>query len=85
MIIPITTERDRNLRPSKVYLVRDSLLSVRDDASQKFVFTTVAPGSIIRLRGQLNVSGLVDIEYNGQIVAAFLRDILDRCDAVEST
>ena len=85
MIVAITTQRKLNLRPSKVYLVRDSFLSVRDDATRKFVFTTVPPGSIIRLIGELNPAGLVDIEYNGQVVAAFLRDILDRCDVVESS
>ena len=64
------------------YHVRESFLAVRSDPSQCFI--TVAPGSVIIVQGQPGGSGLIDIVYKGSVVAAFMRDIVDRCDQVQA-
>ena len=66
------------------YSVREPFLAVRDDPPRQFSFVTISTGAIITVKGSPALSGLVDVEYDGIIVAAFMRDILARCDRVEA-
>jgi hypothetical protein len=43
---------------------------------------TIPSGCEIQIRGEVQMSGLVDIELNGEIVAVFMRDIDARADAL---
>ena len=65
------------------YAVRESFLAVRDDPPRQFTFLAIPTGSAITVKGSPQQSGLVDIEYDGIIAAAFMRDILARCERVE--
>jgi len=58
-------------------------MAVRDDPQGPFTFVTITPGSIITVKGDVQQSGLVDVLYDGQIVAAFIRDIEARAEIVE--
>jgi len=41
---------------------------------------TIPAGSKIQVRGEVQKSGLVDVELNGEIVAVFMRDIDARAE-----
>jgi hypothetical protein len=64
------------------YRAREAFMAVRDDLQGPFTFVTITPGSIITVKGEVLQSGLVDVLHNGQIVAAFMRDIDARTDIV---
>jgi hypothetical protein len=66
------------------YEVCGSFLGVRDEPPKPFAFITITPGSVIEVIGEVQQSGLVDVLYDGQIVAAFMRDIQARAEMVES-
>ena len=59
-------------------------MAVRDDPPRPFTFVTITPGSIITVKGEVLQSGLVDVLYDGRIVAAFMRDIESRAEMVGS-
>jgi hypothetical protein len=66
------------------YRAREAFMAVRDDPQGPFTFVTITPGSIITVKGDdVQQSGLVDVLYDGQIVAAFMRDIEARAEMVE--
>jgi hypothetical protein len=67
------------------YRVQQPFLVVRDEPTRPFVFVTVTEGSIITIAGEVQKSGLVDVRYDGGIVAAFMRDIEARAEVVEDT
>ena len=60
------------------------MLAVRNDVPKPNGFVTISPGSIITIRGEVHPSGLVSVLYDGQIVAAFMRDIEPKAEVVES-
>lgn len=66
------------------YVVHDPFLAVRDEPPHQFTFVTLEPGVTLIVKGEPQRSGLVDIEYKGRIVAAFMRDILTHCERVEA-
>jgi hypothetical protein len=66
------------------YCVQEPFLAIRNEQSRPFVFVTITEGSIIRVKGEVLQSGLVDVLYEGQIVAAFMRDIEARGLLVEA-
>jgi hypothetical protein len=43
---------------------------------------TIATGCEIETRGEVQMSGLVDVEINGEIVVVFMRDIDARAEAL---
>ncbi len=47
------------------YHVREPFLAVRDDPPAPFAFVTIVTGSTIKLIGEVQQSGLVDVDYNG--------------------
>ncbi len=65
------------------YCVRDPFLAVRDEVPGRSAFATVPEGAIILVRGFRKNSGMVDFQYEGRVLAAFLQDIEERCDMVE--
>jgi len=65
------------------YRVREPFMVIRDDPPNRFTFLTLKPGSMLRVKGDVLKSGLVDIECEGQILGAFMRDILARAELVE--
>ena len=66
------------------YCVQEPFLAIRNEQSRPFVFVTITEGSIISVKGDVLKSGLVDVLYDGQIVAAFMRDIETRALLVEA-
>ena len=60
-------------------------MAVRDNPPGPLTFVTITPGSIITIKGEVQQSGLVDVLYDGQIVAAFMRDVEARADVVEAS
>ena len=67
------------------YQVQKSFIAVRNEPTRPSVFVTIAEGSIITVIGELQHSGLVDVRYDGEIVAAFMRDIEARAVPVEAS
>jgi hypothetical protein len=45
-------------------------------------FVTVPVGAMLKLAGEPQQSGLVDVLYDGRVVAMFLRDIEDRAKRI---
>ena len=66
------------------YRARESFIAVRDEPPAPFAFTTITAGSTIKVIGDVQQSGLVDVLFHGQIVAAFMRDIEARAEVLES-
>jgi hypothetical protein len=66
------------------YCAREAFIAVRDEPPAPFAFTTITAGSTLRIIGQVQKSGLVDVLYDGRIVAAFMRDIESRAEMVGS-
>ena len=64
------------------YRVRDSFQAIRNEPPKPFRFITITQGSIIMVKGQLQL-GLVEVLYHGQIVAVFMRDIDAKADPIE--
>lgn len=65
------------------YRVREPFLAVRDEPPKRFGFVTLSPGAIITIKGEVQQSGLVDVLHDGEVVAAFMRDIQTRAELVE--
>jgi hypothetical protein len=66
------------------YRVREPLLAVRNEVPKPFGFVTIPAGSVITL-GEVQDSGFVDVLYDREIVAVFMRDVEARADVVEVT
>jgi len=59
-------------------------MAIRDDPPGQFSLVTLALRQTITVMGEPQRSGLVDIEYEGGIVAAFIRDVLTHCERVDA-
>jgi hypothetical protein len=66
------------------YYVREPFIAVRDEPPAPFAFTTITPGSTIKVLGEVQPSGLVDVLHDGKIVAAFMRDIEARAERIKT-
>jgi hypothetical protein len=69
--------------PAMIYRVRKPLQVIRGEPPKPFTFVEIMPGSIITVKGKVQKSGGVDVLYNGQIFASFMRDIAARAELVE--
>ena len=65
------------------YCASEPFLAVRYEQLRTLKFLTITAGSIITLQSEVHKSGLVSVLYEGQIVAAFMRDIEARADMVQ--
>lgn len=65
------------------YRVRMPFVAVRSGGDGTFRFVSIEAGTVITVKGQTQHSGLVEIHYGGETVAAFMRDIEDRCERIE--
>lgn len=65
------------------YRVRTPLVAVRSGGDGTFRFVSIESGAVITVKGQIQHTGLVEIHYEGETVAAFMRDIQDRCERIE--
>jgi hypothetical protein len=45
-------------------------------------FLTINPGSLITIKGEMHRSGLVSVLHEGQIVAAFRKDLETKAEVV---
>jgi hypothetical protein len=66
------------------YRLREPLQVIREEPPKPISFVEIMPGSIITVKGEGRQSGRVEVLYDGQILAAFMRDIEARADMVES-
>ena len=60
------------------YRVVSSFIAIKPGDDETCNIITIPSGSTIEIQGLGLQSGLVDILVNGQVVAAFMRDIQDR-------
>lgn len=67
------------------YRVHEPFIAVTDGQSRPFAFVTITKGSTITIKGEVQQSGLVDVLYEGKVVAAFMRDIQARAQLVEAS
>ena len=63
---------------SMTYRVLKPLLAIRHEPGVATVLLTIAPGSLITVRAEVEETGFVDVLYEGQIVKVYMRDIEDR-------
>jgi hypothetical protein len=63
------------------YRVREPFLGIRNEPSKPFIFVTITAGSIITTKSEIQ-PGLLDVLYNRQIVAVFMRDIDGSADPI---
>ena len=70
----------------QTYRVKTAFVAVRPNAEGAFESVALGPGAIISVRTERTVlrSGLVDVLYQGQILAAYLRDVEDRAEEVKA-
>lgn len=62
------------------YRIREPFVAVRPSDGNGFQFLTLHPGDLIVIRGSVQESGLVDVVYDGVVIAAFMRDIEARAE-----
>lgn len=65
------------------YRVLKPLLAIRHQPGVATVILTIAPGSLVTLKGEVEDTGFVDVLYEGQIVKVYMRDIEKSADRVE--
>ena len=56
----------------------------RGGSNGRMQFVTVPAGAILELVGELQQSGLIDVHFEGRVVAMFLRDIEERAERIFS-
>jgi hypothetical protein len=67
------------------YRAREAFLAeVQEEISKPFTFVAITPGSIITIQGEEQRSGLVDVLYDCQLVAACMRDIETRAERIQT-
>jgi hypothetical protein len=54
----------------------------RDGSNGRMQFVTVPDGAMIEIVGEPQQSGLIDVRFEGRVVAMFLRDIEDRGERI---
>lgn len=64
------------------FSVRTPFLAIRQQ-DRKGVLFTLAAGSILETTSDLGEPGLIKIKLGEENVFAFVRDILERCDALK--
>ena len=67
------------------YRVLKPLLAIRHEPGAATVLLTIAPGSLITMKGEVEETGFVDVLYEGRVVKVYLRDIEESADRVEGT
>jgi hypothetical protein len=65
------------------YRVLKPLLAIRHEPGVATVLLTIAPGSLITIKGPVEETGFVDALYEGQVVKVYMRDIENGADRVE--
>lgn len=70
----------------QMYRVKTPFVAVRPTAGGVFESVALEPGAIISVKLERTVvrSGLVDVLYEGRVLAAYLRDIEDRAEYVDA-
>lgn len=65
------------------YQLKSPTMAVeRGGSNGRMQFVTVPEGAIIELVGELQQSGLIDVSFDGRVVAMFLRDVEDRGERI---
>ena len=65
------------------FRVLKPLLAVRHEPGVATVILTIAPGSLVTLRDEVEETGFVDVFYEGQIVKVYMRDIENGAERIE--
>ena len=65
------------------YRVLKPLLAIRHEPGVAAVLLTIAPGSVITVRDEVERTGFVDVFYDGQVVKVYMRDVEERAERVE--
>jgi CheY-like chemotaxis protein len=65
------------------YRVREPLLAIRNALGMPPRFLTINRGYVITVKAKVEQSEFVEVEYEGQIVKVFMRDIEDGAERVE--
>jgi hypothetical protein len=70
----------------QMYRVKTPFVAVLPNAGGVFESISLQPGAIISVKLERTVlrSGLVDVLYEGKVLAAYLRDIEDRAECVDA-
>jgi len=61
------------------YRVVSAFVAIKP-AEDGYKTITIPVGSVIHVSGEVQKSGLIDVELNGEIVAVFMRDIDARAE-----
>jgi len=64
------------------FRLREAIVAVRP-SSEGNLTITIPHGAVLKLLGEPQKSGLVDVLWNGRRIAVFLRDIESRGDSIQ--
>ena len=65
------------------YRLKSPTMAVeRGGSNGRMQFVTVPSGTMLEVVGEPQQSGLVDVRFDGRVVAMFLRDIEDRAEKI---
>jgi hypothetical protein len=64
------------------FRLREAIVAVRP-SSEGNLTITIPHGAVLRLLGEPQKSGLVEVLWNGRRIAVFLRDINSRGEVIE--
>jgi hypothetical protein len=65
------------------YLLKSPTMAVeRGGQDGRMQFVTVPTGAALRIVGDVQSSGLVDVQFEDRVVAMFLQDICDRGEKI---
>lgn len=64
------------------YRVTTPFVAVKPDDDGHYRFVTLGRGSVFDLNGELRRTELVEILFEGRVLAAFIRDIEERAERI---
>ena len=66
-----------------MFRLREAIVAVHTASSESLTIFTVPRGAVIKVMGEPQKSGLVDVLWNGRRIAVFLQDIESRGEVIE--
>jgi len=66
-----------------MFRLREAIVALHPRSEESLTILTVPHGAVLKLLGEPQKSGLVDVLWNGRRIAVFLQDIESRGEVIE--
>jgi hypothetical protein len=66
-----------------MFRLREAIVALLPTSEESLTILTVPHGAVLKLLGEPQKSGLVDVLWNGRHIAVFLQDIESRGEVIE--